>query len=63
MAVSNSTPLTFDLPDGDHVELCTWPYILSIITEPLTRISSATESINVSLGRIEAKVDEWLAEQ
>ena len=63
MAVSNSTPLTFDLPDGDHVELCTWPYILSIINEPLTRISSANESINASLERIEAKVDEWLAEQ
>lgn len=62
MAVSNTTPLTFDLPDGDHVELCTWPYIISMLTEPLESITSSIESINVSLGKIEDKVDEWLGE-
>lgn len=63
MAVSNTTPLTFDLPDGDHVELCTWDYILFQLTEPLTEISSCVENINSSLERIETKVDEWISEQ
>lgn len=62
MAVSNTTPVTFELPDGDRVELCTWPYIVSKLEELITPITSSLTATNNALLVIESKVDSWLEE-
>lgn len=62
MAFIPNKPLLFDLPDGTcHV--MTYEYFLDLMTQILTPIE-ASINLNIdSLGRINAQVDEWLAEQ
>lgn len=59
MATSN-TPLRFDLPDGDQVDLCTWGYILTQINDFMVSMTNAIELENVALNVIDQKLDEWI---
>lgn len=63
MAVPDSTPVKFTLPDGDKVSLCTWAYIIAQLTEPVNAIKNIIASENASLTIIEAKLEEWAEEQ
>ena len=63
MAVTNKTPVTFELPDGDRVDLCTWPYIVSKLEEVLNPLIDSITAMNDSLLLIEGKIDTWLEEK
>lgn len=63
MAVPDSTPCKFTLPDGDKVALCTWAYIIAQLTEPVNAIKNIITSENASLTIIEAKLEKWVEEQ
>lgn len=60
MARNKETPLTFLLPDGDVVDLCTWDYIISILDVKLTPMLNALEDGLYDLQKIENKLDTWL---
>ena len=61
--VPDSTPVAFDLPGGDTVELYTWAAIIAKLTEPVNAIKNLITSENASLTIIEAKLEEWAEEQ
>lgn len=63
MAADNKRPLVFDLEDGDHVELITWPYVMYQLQEPLETITAALTAINVSLKAIDDKLISWIDEE
>ena len=56
-------PLLFDLKDGDHVELCTWPYIVSQLQDTIESITASLSAINVSLQAIDEKLISWIDEE
>ncbi len=63
MAVDNKRPLVFDLKDGEHVELCTWPYIVYQLQETVETITAAIAAMNVSLKKIDDKLVSWIEEE
>lgn len=63
MAIDERTPVRFNLPDGDSVDLYPWPGIIDKITEPLTRMTTAIALINTSLEQINDRVDYWISQQ
>ena len=56
-------PLTFELPDGNIVNLITWDYVEDRLDKELSPMISDLEGIKAQLMRIEARIDEWLEEQ
>lgn len=52
-------PLTFDLPDGDVVELCTWPYVLYRLNDLINPLTECIIAENRSLDVINNKLIEW----
>ena len=56
-------PLTFELPDGNTVNLITWDYVEDRLDRELSPVVTDLESINTQLGRIEDRIDQWLEEQ
>lgn len=63
MARDPKMPATFDLPDNDRVALITWEYVVCKFEEILGGIIDNESLINSDLERIDAKLDEWLAQQ
>ena len=63
MAIDDKTPVSFILPDGDTVQLCTWAFILDKLSEPLGRINTALAAINNDIDSINIRVDYWLSQQ
>lgn len=59
----NKIPVSFNLPDGDVVELITWDFVEDKLDRELAQTLNQIDAINVQLGRIESRIDEWLAEQ
>lgn len=57
---TNSTPLRFDLPDGDRVELCTWDYVVAQLSDFIIGATNAIALENIALTVIDNKLDEWL---
>ena len=62
-ARDNTIPVTFELPDGDVVELITWDFVLKKLDEEMAETLAYIADNNVQLTRIENRIDEWLAEQ
>lgn len=62
-ARDNTIPVTFELPDGDTVDLITWDFVLKKLDEELAETFELISDNNTQLGRIETRIDEWLAEQ
>lgn len=62
-ARDNTIPVTFELPDGDVVELITWDFVLKKLDEEMAETLAYIADNNVQLKRIEDRIDEWLAEQ
>lgn len=62
-ARDNTIPVTFELPDGDVVELITWDFVLKKLDEEMAETLAYLSDNNVQLKRIEDRIDEWLAEQ
>ena len=63
MAIDSKKPLVFDLEDGDHVELCTWAYIVYQLSDPIAQITLALDSINEQLQRIDEKLQSWIEDE
>lgn len=62
MARKTLTPLTFFLPDGDRVDLCTWDYIESILEIKLSPMIDAIKKENIDLQNIDNKLSEWISD-
>lgn len=62
-ARDNTIPVTFELPDGDTVDLITWDFVLKKLDEEMAETLAYLTDNNTQLRRIEARIDEWLAEQ
>lgn len=60
MARNSATPLTFELPDGDVVEVITWDYVLEKSKEMLTPTIDHISVINSQLERIDNKLNDWV---
>lgn len=56
-------PVNFNLPDNDQAQLITWAYVEDKLDKVLADTLTQMEGINTQLGRIESRIDEWLAEQ
>lgn len=61
MASSFDT-VKFDLPDG-QVELCSWNYIVSRLSEVVNAARASIVEENISLTQIETKLQSWIDEQ
>lgn len=59
----DKVPVNFILPDNDQAAVVTWAYVEDKLDKELTDTLNQIDSINTQLGRIEARIDEWLAEQ
>lgn len=55
--------VNFRLPRSDDVQLITWKFIESKVSEDLHTIDDSIGNINVSLTAIDNRIKEWLAEQ
>jgi len=62
-ARDNTIPVTFELPDGDTVDLITWDFVLKKLDEEMAETLAYLSNNNTQLTRIENRIDEWLAEQ
>lgn len=62
-ARDNTIPVTFELPDGDTVDLITWDFVLKKLDEEMAETLAYLTDNNDQLTRIENRIDEWLAEQ
>ena len=62
-ARDNTIPVTFELPDGDTVDLITWDFVLKKLDEEMAETLAYLTDNNTQLRRIENRIDEWLAEQ
>lgn len=62
-ARDNTIPVTFELPDGDTVDLITWDFVLKKLEEEMAETLAYLSDNNTQLSRIDARIDEWLAEQ
>lgn len=62
-ARDNTIPVTFELPDGDTVDLITWDFVLKKLDEEMAETLAYLTDNNTQLRRIETRIDEWLAEQ
>ena len=59
----DKVPVNFILPDKDQAAVVTWAYVEDKLDRELMDTLNQIDSINTQLGRIEARIDEWLAEQ
>lgn len=60
MSVKASTPVTFELPDGDSVALIPWAYVVEKLDEALTPVLDSIEIINTKLTVIDNQLSNWL---
>lgn len=63
MARDDTTPMTFELPDGDSVSLITWAYVSKKLEEELSEAVAALGKTNSYLERISSRADYWLEKQ
>lgn len=59
----DKVPVNFILPDKDQAAVVTWAYVEDKLDKELADTLNQIDSINGQLSRIEARIDEWLAEQ
>lgn len=62
MARNKETPVTFQLPDDDEVNLITWEFVVSKAEKILNGVLSNLELINADLTRIDNKILTWIDE-
>jgi len=59
----DKVPVTFKLPDNDTAQVITWAFVEDKLDKELEDTLNQIDTINSHLARIEARIDEWLAEQ
>ena len=57
MARNSATPVTFELPDGDKVELVTWDFVLDKLDKLLTPVFEQMYASNEHLSNIAEKLE------
>ena len=62
MAITNTTPLKFELPDG-QVSLISWEFVESKIRDFMEGATASMNTTNGYLERIDTRIQEWLDEQ
>lgn len=63
MARNNETPLTFNLPDGDSVQLITWEFVLKQLEELTRGTFDKMAASNGHLENIAKKLEEWASDE
>lgn len=63
MARSKETPLHFDLPDDDSVDLITWEFVMMKLNEEMAGALDHLSGSTTQLERISGRIQEWLDEQ
>jgi hypothetical protein len=63
MARNKETPLHFDLPDDDSVDLITWEFVLMKLDEEMASALNHLNGSTNQLTRISERIQEWLDEQ
>lgn len=58
MARNSATPVTFELPDGDHVELITWDFVLDKLDTLMEPIFDKMYLSNAHLDAIATRLEE-----
>lgn len=58
MARNSATPVTFELPDNDHVELITWDYVLDKLDTLMEPIFDKMHLSNGHLDAIATRLEE-----
>lgn len=56
-------PVTFDLPDDDHVALITWEFVVDKCETILGGIIDSISLMNNDLTRIDTKLSEWIDDE
>lgn len=56
-------PVTFDLPDGDSVQLIPWAFVVDKFEAILSPIIESMTMINKDLQEIDDKIVSWLPEE
>jgi hypothetical protein len=59
MARNTATPVTFELPDNDHVELITWDFVLDKLDTLMAPILDKMYQSNAHLEEIAKKLEEF----
>lgn len=62
MARNQETPLTFNLPDGDSVQLITWEFVLKQFDELTRSTFDKMAASNGHLENIAKKLEEWASD-
>ena len=63
MARNKETPLHFDLPDDDSVDLITWEFVMMKLNEEMAGALNHLNGSTTQLERISGRIQEWLDEQ
>lgn len=63
MARNQETPLTFNLPDGDSVQLITWEFVLKQFDELTRSTFDKMAASNGHLENIAKKLEEWASDE
>lgn len=63
MARNKETPLTFNLPDGDSVQLVTWEFILNQLNDSMSGVLAKMEESNGHLDEIAKRLEEFVEDQ
>lgn len=63
MARNTATPVTFDLPDGDRVELITWDFVLEQFNTRMEPVFEKMYATNAHLDAIATRLEEMINEE
>lgn len=63
MARNKETPLHFDLPDDDSVDLITWEFVLMKLNDSMSGVLTKMEESNGHLDEIAKRLEEFVEDQ
>lgn len=58
MARNSATPVTFELPDNDHVELITWDFVLDKLDKVMEQVFDKMYQSNNHLDAIATRLED-----
>ena len=63
MARNKETPVHFELPDDDSVDLITWEFVLKTLNDEMANALNHLNGSTTQLTRISTRIQQWLDEQ
>lgn len=63
MARNKETPVHFELPDDDSVDLITWEFVLKTLNDEMANALNHLNGSTTQLERISGRIQQWLDEQ